>query len=60
MKRLKIVQCERIMGLHTTYAITKDLIANPESTTKAFFFAVVFDFVLILLFALWRKYGSKI
>ena len=27
----------------TTYAVMKDLIANPESTKNAFFLAVVFD-----------------
>ena len=42
-----------------TYTITKDLIVNPESTTKAFYLAVILDFVLVLLFALWRKHVIK-
>ena len=54
---------EKMIGIlllfFATYAITKDLIANPESTTKAFFYAVVLDFVLVLFFALWRKHGIK-
>lgn len=43
----------------TTYAVMKDLIANPESTKNAFFLAVVFDVLFVALFALvqkWRKH----
>ncbi len=38
-----------------TYAVTRDFIANPESTKQAFFLAVISDFVLVLLFALLLK-----
>ncbi len=57
---------EQIIGILvlfiTTYAVMKDLIADPESTTKAFFLAVVFDVLFVALFALvqkWRKHENK-
>ncbi len=47
----------------TTYAVMKDLIVNPGSTTKAFFLAVVFDVLFVAFFALvqrkWRKHENK-